>query len=150
MHPGGLHYQEMSMLKSMLVNNDIQTWHLIGWQHSCQPIRSHVRKSLLWNLTWILLSNPGPCAPVTGGNFYCIPKATENPLHCPKTTGLSLLCRETVKQSTQDTTLAAIDMSHQDCSCRLVSKHNSDFYTNLWSQWNKYRYYIMIVYVRYE
>ena len=26
-----------------------QTWHLIGWQHSRQPIRSHVRKSLLTN-----------------------------------------------------------------------------------------------------
>ena len=22
-----------------------QTWHLIGWQHSCQPIKTHVRKS---------------------------------------------------------------------------------------------------------
>ena len=27
-----------------------QTWHLIGWQHSCQPIRSHVRKSMLTNM----------------------------------------------------------------------------------------------------
>ena len=46
----------------MLVNKDFQTWHLMGWQHSCQPIRSHVRKSLLTNLelTWILLSNPQP------------------------------------------------------------------------------------------
>ena len=29
------------MLKSMLVNNDFQVWHLI------EPIRNHVRKSLL-------------------------------------------------------------------------------------------------------
>ena len=27
-----------------------QTWHLIGWQHSRQPIKSHVRKSLLTNM----------------------------------------------------------------------------------------------------
>ena len=38
------------MLKSMLVNKDFQTWHLIGWQHSRQPIRSHVRKALLTNM----------------------------------------------------------------------------------------------------
>ena len=38
------------MLKSMLFNKDFQTWHLIGWQHSRQPIRSHVRKSLLTNM----------------------------------------------------------------------------------------------------
>ena len=46
----------------MLVNKDFQTWHLIGWQHSHQPIRSHVRKSLLTNmeLKRILLSNPQP------------------------------------------------------------------------------------------
>ena len=31
-------------------------------QHNCQPIRSHVRKSLLlrWILTWLFLSNIGP------------------------------------------------------------------------------------------
>ena len=46
----GLGYWEISMLKSMSVNKDFQTWHLIGWQHSCQPIRSHVRKSLLTNM----------------------------------------------------------------------------------------------------
>ena len=34
----------------MLVNSDFQTWHLIGWQHSRQPIRSHVRKYLLTNM----------------------------------------------------------------------------------------------------
>ena len=37
----------ISMSKSMLINKDFQTWHLIGWQHSRQPIRSHARKSLL-------------------------------------------------------------------------------------------------------
>ena len=38
---GALRYKEFSMLKSMLVNKD--------FQHSRQPIRSHVRKSLLTN-----------------------------------------------------------------------------------------------------
>ena len=33
----------------MLVNKDFQTWYLIGWQHSRQPIKSHVRKSFLTN-----------------------------------------------------------------------------------------------------
>ena len=56
------------MLKSMLISKDFQTWRLIGWQHSRQPIRSIVRKSLLtymgFNvLTWILLSNPSPGVP---------------------------------------------------------------------------------------
>ena len=32
----GLGYYEIAMLKSMLVNKDFQTWHLIGWQHSRQ------------------------------------------------------------------------------------------------------------------
>ena len=45
-----LGYYEISMLKSMLVDKDFQTWHLIGWQHSWQPIRSHVRKPLLTNM----------------------------------------------------------------------------------------------------
>ena len=36
----------------MLVNKDFQTWHLIGWQHSRQPIRSHVRTSLLTSIEW--------------------------------------------------------------------------------------------------
>ena len=40
----------ISMLKSMLVNKNFQTWHMIGWQHSHQPIKSHVRKSLLTNM----------------------------------------------------------------------------------------------------
>ena len=33
-----------------IANTDFQIWHLISWQHSCQPIRSHVRKSLLTNM----------------------------------------------------------------------------------------------------
>ena len=45
-----LGYYEMSILKSILVSKDFQTWHLIGWQHSRQPIRSHVRKCLLTNM----------------------------------------------------------------------------------------------------
>ena len=42
--------QENSMIKSMLVNKDFLTWHLISWLQSCQPIRSHDRKSLLTNM----------------------------------------------------------------------------------------------------
>ena len=41
-----LRYVQISMLKSMLANKYFQTWHLIGWQHSRQPIKSHVRKPL--------------------------------------------------------------------------------------------------------
>ena len=50
------------MLISMLFNTDFQTWHLIGWKHSCQPIRSHVRNPcwIKWNLSQILICNPGP------------------------------------------------------------------------------------------
>ena len=48
------------MLKPISVNNNVQTWLLIGWQLSCQPIRSSVRKSLLkCFLIWIILSIPG-------------------------------------------------------------------------------------------
>ena len=46
------------MLKSMLVKH-FRTWLLIGWQHNHQPIKSHVRKSLLINLEF--LSNRVPC-----------------------------------------------------------------------------------------
>ena len=35
------------MLQYILSNNDFQTWLVVGWQHSRQPIRSFVRKSLL-------------------------------------------------------------------------------------------------------
>ena len=51
------------MLKSMLVNKGFQTWHQIGWQHSRQPIRSPVRKSLLTNLEFkkdFCLVTPSP------------------------------------------------------------------------------------------
>ena len=41
-----LDYEEIPMLESMAVKKDFQTWHRIGWQHSRQPIRSHVWKSL--------------------------------------------------------------------------------------------------------
>ena len=42
-------------------NKDFQTWHLIGWQHNRQPIRSHVRKSLLTNVEFnIDFSHPVP------------------------------------------------------------------------------------------
>ena len=34
-----------SMPKSLLVNMNFQTWLLIGWLYSCQPVRSHVKKS---------------------------------------------------------------------------------------------------------
>ena len=42
----GLGYLEIFML----VNKDFQNWQLIGWQHSRQPIRSHVRKFLFTNM----------------------------------------------------------------------------------------------------
>ena len=47
----------------MLDNKDFTTWHLIGWQHSHQPIRSHVRKSLLTNMEFNMdfyLVTPSP------------------------------------------------------------------------------------------
>ena len=49
-------------VKSMLINKDFQTCHLVGWLHSRKPSRSHVRKSFLltWNLTWILLCSCQP------------------------------------------------------------------------------------------
>ena len=46
----GLDDWKTSMLKSMLVNKGFQTLLLIVWQHSRQPIRSHVRKSMLTNM----------------------------------------------------------------------------------------------------
>ena len=47
--PGPVIFREKKkMLKSMSVNKDFLTWLLIGWQHSCQPIRSHVWKFLFW------------------------------------------------------------------------------------------------------
>ena len=38
------HHWCNSLLKSLLANSNFLTWLLISWQHSCQPIRSHVRK----------------------------------------------------------------------------------------------------------
>ena len=54
----------------MLVNTDRQTWHLICWQHSHQPMRSHVRKSpstniefnmsfSLWHGFYLVTPSPG-------------------------------------------------------------------------------------------
>ena len=48
----------MSMLISILFNKDLQTWHLIGWQPTCQPTWSHVRKPLLTNMNFFC--NRGP------------------------------------------------------------------------------------------
>ena len=41
------------------VKKKIKTWLLIGWQHSCQPMRSQVWKSLLFILTCTFFSYPG-------------------------------------------------------------------------------------------
>ena len=51
-----------SVLKSILINKDYVPWLLFVWRLCCQPIRGRVWKSLLTNLdlTWKLLSNPGP------------------------------------------------------------------------------------------
>ena len=38
------------MLQSVQFNKNFQTWLLIGWQLCYQPIRCHVRKSLLTNM----------------------------------------------------------------------------------------------------
>ena len=37
---------EIFILKSVLVNNNVQLWHLIGWLHNHQPITNHARKTL--------------------------------------------------------------------------------------------------------
>ena len=47
----------------VLVNNRFQIWFLTVWHHSRQPIRSHVRKSLLTNMDlnmFFFHCNPGP------------------------------------------------------------------------------------------
>ena len=51
---GGIKILSLFLLKSILVNTDFQTWFLIGWQHSHQPIRTHIRKSLLTNRAFYL------------------------------------------------------------------------------------------------
>ena len=43
-------YYVKSMLNTVLINKDFLTWHLIGCQLCCQPIRCHVWKSLLTNM----------------------------------------------------------------------------------------------------
>ena len=43
-------YQEVSMLKAILINTHIQSWILIGWQVTNQPIKSHIGKSLVTNM----------------------------------------------------------------------------------------------------
>ena len=53
--PGPFITKNISMLKSILVNKDFQIYHLIGWQHSCQTIRSQVRKSLLTNMDFSMI-----------------------------------------------------------------------------------------------
>ena len=57
---------EMAIILSrpQCVDKDLKTWHLIGWQHIRQPIRSYVGNpcQLTWYLIWILLSNLGPGA----------------------------------------------------------------------------------------
>ena len=40
----------ISMLKPMLVDTYFQSYHLIGWQHNCQPITSQLRKPFLTNI----------------------------------------------------------------------------------------------------
>ena len=55
-------------------NKYFQTWHLIAMQHSCQPIRSHVRKSLLTSMDFHpnFPSNPIPwcdVSPVVAGRW---------------------------------------------------------------------------------
>ena len=58
----GLNHLEIFMFTAMLVNQNFPSWLLIGWQHSCQPIRSHVCKSckLKWILTWLFLVIQAP------------------------------------------------------------------------------------------
>ena len=48
----------------MLVNKGFQTSHLVGWQHSRQPIRSHIRKPRPLTAEWLEAqssSNPNLC-----------------------------------------------------------------------------------------
>ena len=48
--------KKIAISKSILIYKNFQTWSMIGWQHSCQPIRSQVWKFLL---TTNVLNNPG-------------------------------------------------------------------------------------------
>ena len=51
------------LLKSLLTNIWCITWHLIGWQHSRQPIKSHVRE---WPSTFTIPTNALTCTAVRG------------------------------------------------------------------------------------
>ena len=44
--PSGCQLMVTNISVKLLVNKDFHTWLLIGWQHTCQSIRSHVRKCL--------------------------------------------------------------------------------------------------------
>ena len=48
----GPDHSAISMLKSMLFSKSFLTGFLTNLQHSCQPIRNHVRKSLLTNMVF--------------------------------------------------------------------------------------------------
>ena len=39
----------------MLIDMHIQTWLLIGWEHSWQSISSHVKKALLIKMDFVLV-----------------------------------------------------------------------------------------------
>ena len=44
----------------MFVSKDFRIWRLIGWQRRCQPIGSHVRKSLSTNMDFNMIFMPPP------------------------------------------------------------------------------------------
>ena len=49
----GEHYQHYPRIKTWITNGDFQMQLLIGCQQSCQPIKSHIRKSPLVNHNFI-------------------------------------------------------------------------------------------------
>ena len=58
-------FQQCKHWKSKLVNKNFQTWLLIGWRLCCQPISSHVGKSLSTNMLWFFS--------VTQAPVHCVP-----------------------------------------------------------------------------
>ena len=47
------------MMKSISVSKNVQTWHMIGWRHNHQSMKSHARKSLQKNkLDLVSISRP--------------------------------------------------------------------------------------------
>ena len=50
-----------TMIQAMLINDNFPIWFLTSWQYSCQPVRSHVRKSFLNSIDFNIhfLSNTG-------------------------------------------------------------------------------------------